>query len=1618
MPIPTDTFWNIRKLNVVFAISGVALVAVSLWAVKQDYDKSWRPMQQKGRVWEAALVDERIKHLDTPELEKRIADLNKQIEDKKAELEQKDKEYQNAVDNMRKAESAVSNISFDYNNRKATVGVLEAKLQDAKTLGDTDEVVRLTNELKEPEHTLAEQGEQLAKLKEQLAENRQKTKDKAKEIDDLQKQRKKLYDDVESLKKKEEALVPKTFLAKLSESIRSAPLLQFMNPADRVRPVFVPAVRMDVSFALIDTIDRCATCHVHIDNKAFARDKVYAYLEEEMASKDVRNYRYADLSPDNPKFKLSDPSSSNPGPTAMPEFWHYWGRRLLSSASLDKAKGKVNGVFNVIGKKLEVTYQGKKVQPDVKYPPTALANPKALKPDEQERYDGIFIAAVEALYHANPADTGITTARNLALAYPGQIQQLLKTELSAEQYRQLEERYRHAMIATLNPVRERLGLKALDPSSAQLAHPKLELYVDPDSKHPMEQVGCTSCHDGSGNETDFVLSAHMPRPIWVDEKTGEPVLVAQLKKPAKAEGEGEEVATMSSMLAAIYPPGDALPVGIPSLHVDLKPKPEPEGAAVGRERPKEEVPANAPATEYIDPVTRTSGRAIPQARYWANKYESESGTSFHMVEEMWDWPMRPPEYLQANCARCHSNFHDIKEEAPVLYTGRVLFNKVGCSNCHQMDSVAPDEFEAKNVLSDGTVETVRRRVGTDLRHVPGKLSKEFVSTWIWAPKAFRPSTLMPHFFMLENSSSDEEIRRTRQEVKAITEYLFVSASPLQPKHAVPSGAKGDVERGREVFQNIGCQGCHTNLNETGEQWITTDLVKRYGLKQDEAKKEYDEMTYNQRQVYALENLGEVTATGNDQKKYADGSPMPVFMHHAPELSGIGDKLLAGRTPEQAKAWLFDWLKEPRHYSAYTVMPRLRLDDQQVTDLMEYLLSQHRANGAPKDKPSGEFDGWAASEIPLDKKKVNELVAWFLRSQYSPKKADEKAVDEAEMTLRAMDALSYVSTATDDPRPTDEAKAKEEAKTRAKERAAKMSLEERQLVFLGSKLIAHYGCMNCHTINGMEAVASPCANLSDWGQKQVSKLDFGFLDEHKRHELPARLKIPMVNGESPAAVSKIADVVGKRDWATALAANVEAAWPIVEKERADWLVQKLLNTRIYDRGRNSLEPVRKITSDGKPVLDKDGDPVLDEMAGLEMRGKPYDKLKMPTFYLNDEEVHAIATFVLSNRTKFIADAMLDRTNNDQAKRIAHGRQIVERYNCVGCHQVELNFPPVRQYFAPDTWADIAPPSLRGEGNKIQFSWLFGFLKNVEYLRPSIFNRIVYEQKTGIRMPSFPLTDEEDTAINEYFAAVSQHEARELKQRLDNVIKYVDEARKAVTQPSSTLDPEKTWPGDDWIDKETNQIARDYLKQWVLDRKLMIDASFDPAKVGPDEMKVKYREALFKARFTMKLYDAPYPFMENPHPEQGDPKAVEKRFEQGEALFTEMQCLKCHFVGDINAAGGNNKPTAPNLALAGKRLQRRWVHEWVQEPNIIQLGTKMPAFFTGLPIYDLHGQPWPLGGGGNAEDTQKVMKKYDTSDMRSQKNLLLDYVFETGQRPGYFAKQPPEVATQPATAPAPK
>jgi hypothetical protein len=106
------------------------------------------------------------------------------------------------------------------------------------------------------------------------------------------------------------------------------------------------------------------------------------------------------------------------------------------------------------------------------------------------------------------------------------------------------------------------------------------------------------------------------------------------------------------------------------------------------------------------------------------------------------------------------------------------------------------------------------------------------------------------------------------------------------------------------------------------------------------------------------------------------------------------------------------------------------------------------------------------------------------------------------------------------------------------------------------------------------------------------------------------------------------------------------------------------------------------------------------------------------------------------------------------------------------------------------------------------------------------------------------------------------------------------------------------------------------------------------------------------------------------------------------------------------GAQKNPTAPNLNLASRRLQRRWIRHWVQEPPIIQVGTAMPPFLTGLAIFDVHGQAWPRSQGVTEAEAQRIEKIYG-NDVEEQGNLLLDFVYSAGVR-GYTGIQPPTPA----------
>ena len=240
-----------------------------------------------------------------------------------------------------------------------------------------------------------------------------------------------------------------------------------------------------------------------------------------------------------------------------------------------------------------------------------------------------------------------------------------------------------------------------------------------------------------------------------------------------------------------------------------------------------------------------------QEEEWIEKYAWQE-------MEFWSTPMYSLNYTEAGCVKCHVSEVRIKE-ADKLNKGLALIEKAGCFGCHLIDRL------------DG-----REEVGPDLTHLASKTTKEWAYLWIKDPKSFRHNTWMPRFFNLLNNSSEKDVKRTEQEIHSIVNYLFEQSTPYEMT-SLPR--KGSIERGEDLFNNVGCRGCHIVQEEPDEVETTLKTLRQ---------------------------------------------------QHGPNLTGLKTK-----TTTQ---WVYNWIKNPNSYHDDSRMPNLRLSDMEAADISAYLTS--------------------------------------------------------------------------------------------------------------------------------------------------------------------------------------------------------------------------------------------------------------------------------------------------------------------------------------------------------------------------------------------------------------------------------------------------------------------------------------------------------------------------------------------------------------------------------------------------------------------------------------------------------------------------------------------------------
>src|SRR6185295_1065947 len=223
MPIPTDTFWNIKRLNWIFAVSAIALMGTTVWSILRDHYTGWRVPQRNGRVWEAAIVSEKITSAYTPDQQARLKDLQAQINGKQSEITSGNKEFEQRVAQMRQLESDRATTEFNYNTVKSDVGVLESNLQDAQTAGEKDRVESIERKLVSQRKLRSDLEEKLAAKKEEIQQTKEDIDRRRAELDKLLKEQSQLTGDVELMKKKLVSLQPGG-LGTISTIMRDFPL--------------------------------------------------------------------------------------------------------------------------------------------------------------------------------------------------------------------------------------------------------------------------------------------------------------------------------------------------------------------------------------------------------------------------------------------------------------------------------------------------------------------------------------------------------------------------------------------------------------------------------------------------------------------------------------------------------------------------------------------------------------------------------------------------------------------------------------------------------------------------------------------------------------------------------------------------------------------------------------------------------------------------------------------------------------------------------------------------------------------------------------------------------------------------------------------------------------------------------------------------------------------------------------------------------------------------------------------------------------------------------------------------------------------------------------------------
>jgi mono/diheme cytochrome c family protein len=554
---------------------------------------------------------------------------------------------------------------------------------------------------------------------------------------------------------------------------------------------------------------------------------------------------------------------------------------------------------------------------------------------------------------------------------------------------------------------------------------------------------------------------------------------------------------------------------------------------------------------------------------------------------------------------------------------------------------------------------------------------------------------------------------------------------------------------------------------------------------------------------------------------------------------------------------------------------------------------------------------------------------------------------------------------------------------------------------GEQLFEQVGCIGCHLVEGYGELPKVGPYLRRIG----AKADPDWLVEwiENPHAFQPRTKMPnfeFTRQEATMIAAYLLDA--SKDESTVWLAGHTLPAGIDPRDAALVAEGKALADGLGCRGCHGFAP------EESPALlgaNKDIAPNLARVAEKTNGRWIYHWLKnprdyspvsrMPSLRLSDQEARALTSYLLTLGNGARAEAAPPAELSSQ-EAVRTGASLIRKYGCAGCHDIPGMETESRIGVELSTFGSKTLDELFF-GNRIDIphtwrDWTYNKLKTPRTYATERIEQI---------MPQFDLAPEDIEALIVFLTSrVEGHiperyrpqnlarertlvEGRRLVERYNCIGCHVMEGRggailaryeESPTMAPPVLDGEGAKVQPNWLFGFLHRPVP--LRPWL------------EVRMPTFGLSEAERDALVNYFLAQSSVEIPFVFV--------DPESFSEEYvEAGRLLATPdyFNCFSCHQQGDRKPEGPK-EGWAPDLALARERLNPQWILDWLRNPQALQPGTKMPAFYDfSDPSPD--GPDDVLGG-----------------DDERQVEALRDYVLSLGAAP---VAEPVLAAPMPAPAP---